>query len=137
MPLTMLMYASISRLPPEGAMLAVEAILKRARARNARRGLTGALLFTGQHFVQVLEGPAAAIDGLWGKLQTDPRHEGLVPAIHGPLQKRRFDNWAMSYSGPSQFVSKRVQLMFNVDDPVAQSRAADWVLDLMYQFSKP
>lgn len=137
MPLTMLIYASISRLQPDAAMLAVEAILKSARARNASHGLTGALLFTGQHFVQVLEGRAAAIDALWGKLQIDPRHAGLVLTYHGPLEKRRFGDWGMAYAGPSQFVSKRVHSMFNAADPAAQRRATHWLLDLMYQFNKP
>lgn len=135
MPLTSLMYASFSRLHPRTANGAVEALVRAGRVRNTVHGITGALLFTGTHFVQIVEGPAVAVQALWTNLQSDPRHENLVLANHGLVCERRFDRWDMAYSGPAQYVSKRVRPLFDAADPVAQARSARWLANLMQEFN--
>jgi hypothetical protein len=131
----MLMYASVNRVPAARVAGVVDTIVTTARARNASHGITGALLFTGLHFVQIVEGPAAAIAALWANMQADPRHDGLVLANHGPLAERRFHGWSLAYAGPAHYVHKRVQLLFNAADPVKRDRAARWLAELMYLFS--
>ena len=135
MSLTMLMYASVSRLRPQTAQGAVEALVKAARVRNAVHGITGSLLFTEAHFVEILEGPAASIEALWQNLQSDPRHGDLVVADHGPVAERRFDRWDLAYSGPAQYVSKRVRPLFDAADPIGQARSARWMVRLMQELN--
>lgn len=131
----MLMYASVNRVPAAIAADVVDKIVSAARARNANHGITGALLFTGIHFVQIVEGPAAAIAALWANVQADPRHDSLVVASHGPLAERRFDGWSLAYSGPAHYVHKRVLQLFNAADPIRRDQAARWLAELMYLFS--
>lgn len=135
MAMTMLMYASVSRVPATTAADIVDGIVTLARIRNSSHDITGALVYTGQHFVQIIEGPTAAIAALWTDLQADPRHEGLVLAKYGPLAERRFDGWSLAYSGPAHYVQSRVQLLFSAADPKRRDRAARRLAELMYLFS--
>jgi hypothetical protein len=90
-----LIYASQASLPFSDETLA--ALLRQARQANERLGLTGVLLFNEGYFVQVLEGSAAAVAGLYERLLADRRHHGLVQLASGPIAARRFGEWAMSF----------------------------------------
>lgn len=134
--LTTLMYVSTSRLDPATATKAVEAIVAEARCRNRVTGVSGALLFTGKHFVQVLEGDDAALDSLMAKLHADSRHENLIVTFRGPLRDRLFADWDLAYSGAAHFVRRRVLPLLDGDDPAEQRRATLALIDIMYQFTK-
>lgn len=71
-------------------------IVDTARMLNRRRDLTGALAFSGSHFLQVLEGDGAALDALLELLRRDPRHDGLRLIGRTPIAVRRFGDWAMA-----------------------------------------
>lgn len=73
-------------------------MLSEARAKNARMGITGHLLYTEEVFVQCIEGSPEAIESLWQSLQRDERHQNIELLARGPLDKRRFDDWSMAFS---------------------------------------
>ena len=66
-----------------------------SNAFNAGAGITGALVFTGSHFSQVLEGPAAAVQALMAAILRDPRHRDVRMLCESAAAKRRFGHWAM------------------------------------------
>lgn len=136
MDLWALIYVSRSTETPAVANATVEQIVATSRARNPELGLTGALLFTGEYFAQVLEGPAASIDRLMARVTNDPRHDQLIVVAREPISVRRFGEWSMAYSGPSQFVARHVtRLLANPVTPY-QSRSVDWLNDLMWEFAE-
>jgi Sensors of blue-light using FAD len=73
-------------------------MLSEARAKNARMGITGHLLYTEEVFVQCIEGAPADIESLWKSLQRDHRHYDLELLARGPLETRRFADWSMAFS---------------------------------------
>lgn len=85
-------YVSRSTASPES----LDDLLESARRNNRQRGLTGALVFTGGHFAQVLEGPAEALERTMQAIEHDDRHERVRRLIDGPLAERRFAQWAMA-----------------------------------------
>lgn len=87
---------------------AIAALLATARRRNGIAHITGALLFTGTHFVQTLEGMPTAVDGLMERIEADPRHEALEIVDRRAVDMRNFGPWSMVYHGPSLFVSAAV-----------------------------
>lgn len=131
-----MIYASKSRLSPETAQCEIAKLVAWSRGANAEAGITGALLFDGAHFVQVVEGSGASIDQLLLKLRTDPRHDGLVVAKHGPLAERQFNSWALGYSGSSKFVARHIMPMFDDADSSGQRRAARRLVDFMREFAE-
>lgn len=110
-------------------------IVATAVKRNPASGLTGALLFTGRHFAQVLEGDSASIDGLMAAISDDSRHDQLMMVARGPLIERRFCDWSMAYFGPSQFVSRHVTRLLNDPSRSEQRRCAEWLTDLLTELS--
>jgi len=77
-------------------------LLVPARQNNARAGLTGMLLYAEGSFFQVLEGPAGAVDALYGRIELDTRHAKLTKIIHEPIRQRVFDDWTMGFSALSR-----------------------------------
>lgn len=71
-------------------------ILAVSRANNARDDVTGALLFSNGSFAQVLEGPLAALERTFERIQCDPRHAGVTVLQFGPIEGRVFADWAMA-----------------------------------------
>lgn len=55
----------------------ISGILDVAAARNPPAGLSGALCWSGTHFLQLLEGPGEAIDALLDRIARDPRHDEM------------------------------------------------------------
>lgn len=70
-------------------------ILTTSRRNNARLGVTGALLYSADQFLQVLEGPMSVVEDLLHRIEADPRHRDLSILTRGPVSQRAFPNWSM------------------------------------------
>ncbi len=76
---------------------ALQRLLDRARHHNLANGLTGAMLDYGGRFLQVLEGPAEAVDATFRRIAADPRHRRIVNVERVAVQSRQFSHWAMRH----------------------------------------
>ncbi len=79
----------------------IAGILDAARENNRRAGITGALLFSGGRFAQVLEGPRSALEDLFETIECDPRHSDVIILHFHPIEARSFGDWSMAYAGQS------------------------------------
>lgn len=136
MSLLSLLYISRSTVSAQLADQEVQDILATSQAKNPGIGLTGALLFTGEHFAQVLEGTAASIDDLMARVCKDSRHDQIVVVAREPIDARRFGSWSMAYSGPSQFVARHVTRLLTDPSLSDRSRSTAWLNDLMWEFAE-
>ncbi|KAJ1583210.1 hypothetical protein NDA12_005503 [Ustilago hordei] len=75
----------------------VKSILRTSRTNNTCKGITGLLLYHDGSFAQFLEGPAAAVDALYHKIEHDPRHHGVIRVLRQPVTKRDFKQWSMAF----------------------------------------
>lgn len=96
-----LAYISKNRL--QGSKEEVEAeivdILAKAHKNNPDLGVTGALLYSGGYFCQVIEGDDEALEELFETIQGDDRH-GEITILHfEPIEKRVFSEWSMAFAG--------------------------------------
>lgn len=103
-----LMYISRSCLQTEDAGASIQDVVEVSRMRNSGLDVTGALLFTGSQFAQILEGPQSPVEQLMQSIQRDPRHDEVIIVDQEFIQARRFAQWSMAYSGPSLFVRRSV-----------------------------
>ena len=96
-----LVYQSLCAIhDTEAALIAeVDDILAVARPKNQAAGVTGALMFNGTHYAQVLEGPREAVERIFECIQLDPRHSDVVLLSFDPAEKRLFGNWSMAHVG--------------------------------------
>ena len=73
------------------------AILDVSRRNNAAQGITGALAYHDRAFVQVLEGPEAAVEALLATIARDPRHMGVTVCDRARVDGRAFGAWSMGW----------------------------------------
>lgn len=75
----------------------IAGILTLSRANNERHGLTGALLYHGGRFIQILEGPDEAVRARFAVISTDPRHRILQQVREKQVAERQFPQWTMGF----------------------------------------
>lgn len=86
------------------AMLA--GILMSARRNNPRDDITGALICRHDLYLQLIEGPEAAIDALFARIVEDDRHNDVRVLLSTEVDQRMFAEWAMlDDQAPSMFWS--------------------------------
>jgi hypothetical protein len=76
---------------------AVHEILVQARRANQRDTITGLLVAGGGRYLQVIEGPQAAVEILYGKIVQDPRHVAVAAFSTRQITKRSFGSWSMAF----------------------------------------
>ncbi len=122
-----ILYRSRATAPPTTADL--QALLDRSRPYNADHGITGLLLYSDERYVQLLEGPKEAVQGLFWRIQQDERHTQVVTLSEGPGPQRWFSDWSMAFgevSSPDlQQVCRAVEThqlpLLVIDDPHLQT----------------
>jgi hypothetical protein len=74
---------------------ALNGILMTARRNNPRDAITGALICRHDLYLQLLEGPQAAVEARYSSIARDDRHLEVVKRVSRPVTERLFPNWAM------------------------------------------
>jgi len=73
----------------------LNAILKKSTVNNPGIGVTGVLCFSGDIFLQVLEGGRSQVSKLYNRIGQDPRHTDVVLLSYEDIDERSFSGWAM------------------------------------------
>ena len=74
---------------------ALNGILITSRWNNPRDAITGALICRQDLYLQLLEGPQAAVEARYGSIARDVRHLEVVKRVSRQVSERLFPNWAM------------------------------------------
>jgi len=102
-----IIYASVATRPIEEDELLM--MLKLAREKNTRLGITGMLLHCDGSFIQALEGPKDRVMDLFRAIRQDPRHIRIEVLFEGPIKNRSFSQWSMGFSRPSKEELARIE----------------------------
>ena len=73
----------------------LDSILVDARRCNPRDGITGSLLVREDIFLQLLEGPASAVDAAFSRIRRDERHCQVQLLVRRESTERLFPEWSM------------------------------------------
>lgn len=79
-------------------------VLLSARRRNAANGITGSLVCRADVFLQILEGPRAAVTETFGRILRDDRHVEVVILHCGDTPDRMFPSWSMRDDPPQTWM---------------------------------
>ena len=93
----MIQLCYISTARPGHGWEAIDAILATSRRNNRHVQVTGLLPFNGKRFLQLLEGPAPSVHGVYSRIQSDPRHFAIVKLSEREIAEREFGGWEMSF----------------------------------------
>ena len=77
------------------ALSEVRELLIKAQINNHFKDVTGMLLFDGDTFLQVLEGPEDTVMTLFEKIERDPRHTQFTSLVQRKIPQRDFGDWSM------------------------------------------
>lgn len=101
MSLTRIIYAS----RPFGFDAGVlDDILTVSRRNNARDAITGALVCRADLYLQLIEGPDAAVQATYARIAADDRHDDIALLVSGPVEARLFPHWAMRDDPPRSWM---------------------------------
>ena len=100
--LSRILYCSKNLIPGDDRQQSavLSGILAKARKKNAEEGVTGALLYNSGYFAQVLEGPRAAIEVVFERIQQDERHSDVTILDFTESAHRDFAEWSMAHVTP-------------------------------------
>jgi hypothetical protein len=87
----------MSRVTTALASTDLVSLLGRARQHNDQAGITGALVYGKQQFMQVLEGEQPVITDLYHRILQDARHVSVFKLADKPIAARTFTTWAMAF----------------------------------------
>jgi len=73
-------------------------LLAQAQRNNERDALTGALIYNGQNFMQLLEGPVGKVEACLAAIRADRRHMGMIEIRRRLIEQRDFASWSMLYT---------------------------------------
>lgn len=73
-------------------------LLEQIRPANAKAQVTGMLLYVGRSFLQLLEGPAVAVDAIFARIVFDPRHAQVTRLTRETVPDRQFPEWTMDFA---------------------------------------
>lgn len=122
MTLTQIVYAS----RPFGFDVSVlDDILTVSRRRNSQADITGTLICRNDLYLQLIEGPDAAIQDTYRRITVDDRHVELSLLVSRTVSDRLFPKWAMrddpvrSWMWSPQEISDGLFLQATSDDVIA------------------
>ena len=73
----------------------VKSILSSSTKNNSINGITGVLIATRTHFLQLLEGEFEALNVTFQRISSDTRHDKIEIISFTEIEEREFGEWAM------------------------------------------
>ena len=92
----------------------VQKLIRKSEEKNQDAGVTGVLLATASHFLQVLEGSFDEVNELFMQIVRDPRHDQVQLIAFDCVESRLYGGWAMHGVGVFDFNKELV------DDLISQ-----------------
>ena len=116
----------------ENIVQGIESILKIARAKNTELDITGALLYSGGYYSQVIEGLMAHLEDLFEVIQNDPRHSEVQVLHFNPVESRYFSDWSMALAGVEDQMLLGIDKILKSPDELNTKQAGLHLVNILY-----
>jgi hypothetical protein len=128
--LTQLLYVSRSTIPADSPALErdISQILSVSYMNNEKVGITGLLLFSGGFFCQLVEGPEAAVDDTFSRVENDSRHSEIKVLMRQPTDWVYLPGFPMGCAGIERSVDPIIAEAMTLRGWTSISEAAPTVL---------
>jgi hypothetical protein len=102
-------------------------ILFDARRCNTRDGITGALICRDDLYLQLLEGPEAAVERTYGRICADDRHVEVRRLVRRMIDDdaRMFAAWAMRDDPAASWVWSRAEVDAGVPEQASEAEVLE------------
>ncbi|QYE37067.1 BLUF domain-containing protein (plasmid) [Polymorphobacter sp. PAMC 29334] len=129
-----LLYVSQSSIDDVNAEQAVINIVHASMIRNRKSEITGALMYTGARFIQILEGRNESVLELMDKIHRDVRHKNVRVISQRIVTSRLFEGWAMAYGGHSGFIGRHITTLLNTSSEIERTVTEKKIIGMMQSF---
>ncbi len=113
MGLRKIFYISVSTGAQRDSDGSLDDICAVSRRRNEEQDVSGALLYSGQYFAQVLEGEETAVRVIMSSILRDERHLSVAVLTDQAISERRFKGWTLAFARRSAFLNAQLAGAFN------------------------
>lgn len=106
-------------------------IRKKSEANNSGGDITGALAFGNDCFLQCIEGGRTAVNKLYTKISTDPRHSDVLLLGYEDISTRSFAEWSMKVillTEEKKTIVKKHSITSNFEPYIMSSKSAHSLL---------
>ena len=69
-----------------------------SQKNNADDSISGCLLIGSNSYLQLLEGPDAAVEKLYSKIKLDSRHKEVKKLYDQEIEEKLFSSWSMKFA---------------------------------------
>ncbi|MEE4243835.1 MAG: BLUF domain-containing protein [Kangiellaceae bacterium] len=80
---------------PDEQLRDLQSIYDASLVNNLNRGITGALIYCNNHFLQTLEGDEYEVKELFSIISADTRHKNVVSLFNDQTIERMYPEWNM------------------------------------------
>ncbi len=122
-----LIYKSRSKTPIDWDL--VNSILETSQQQNPEHAITGVLVATRNHFLQVLEGSFESVNDLFYAIARDSRHDRLQLVGFTCTEHRTFPDWEMHGIGVFDFnqeLSRQLKRVYGEEDGEVRFPTEEW-----------
>ena len=114
----------------------VKKILDVAQRKNKEKGITGALLYSGGYFIQVLEGDEHNVEDIFESIQCDHRHNNVTVLTNRYLARRSFANWSMALVGVHKDILPEIKAILPDVNQIHTSNSDTTLIESLAQLLK-
>lgn len=114
----------------------LKSILAASRRNNQELGVTGALSFDNDHFLQILEGRRVNVNRIFAKILGDPRHRDVNIVTFMPIAERLFPAWSMLFIGSDRLTRDTCLRFCGVGSFRPERLTADKAVALVTHFAE-
>lgn len=83
-------------------------LLTNSRRNNSEKGITGMLLYKSGNFLQILEGKADTVESTLRRIESDPRHKGVITILKKAIAQPEFPDWSMAFRNLNDAETDRI-----------------------------
>ena len=91
-------------------------LLTAFRLKNTSLDITGLLLYHEGSIIQILEGEAENVHGLFNSIKKDIRHTSVTKVIDCNIEERSFSNWSMGFKNISKQDFSKLNGYLNIEN---------------------
>ena len=109
----------------------IESILTSASNNNVKLGITGALLYSGGYFCQVIEGEEDNLESIFEIIQQDSRHAEITVLNFEKTNERNFYEWSMAFAGIEESMRFDITGLKDIKDQTSLQKAGKNIVNVL------
>lgn len=109
----------------------IESILTSASNNNVKLGITGALLYSGGYFCQVIEGEEDNLESIFETIQQDSRHAEITVLNFEKTNERNFSEWSMAFAGIEESMRFDITGLKDIKDQTSLQKVGKNIVNIL------